>query len=303
MDVLSIYIVLAGLMAALISAPMGCLIQWHRLAFLADTLGHSAILGVALAIVADVNMYYGVGFISVVIVLLIVQSQKGLQMPSESILAIISQVGLAAGLLLMSQIGGHSANDGHNHSVDFRAVEDKSDFKQETIKNELIGVTDEHGFEHTAHQLLFGDILSATYSDVIALTVVATVIIIVLAMTWKKLLLISMSWEISQAEGLSVHKYNLIMYVLMALMVSVLVKVMGILLIAALLVIPPTAVRWFSINPEKMVVFTFVFSALSVVLGFAVSAQWDLLTAPSIVLITTMGLLMSQFLKKVLNKH
>jgi zinc transport system permease protein len=185
-------------------------------------------------------------------------------MPSESILAILSQVGLAAGLLLISS---------------------------------------EPDFEHTAHELLFGDILAVSTIDVVALFVVASIVMLVLKFNWKKLLLISMSWEISQAEGLSVQKSNLIMYLLVALMVSVLIKVMGVLLIAALLVIPPTAVRWFSVNPEKMVVFTFVFGVLSIFSGFAVSAYWSMLTAPSIVLLAAIGLLISQLFKKLQNKH
>lgn len=263
-DVFSLNVFIAGFLAALISAPMGCLILWHRLAFLADTLGHAAILGVALALLADINIYYGVALISVIIVLVIVQTQKRHQMPSESILAILSQVGLAAGLLLMSQ---------------------------------------QPDFEHAAHELLFGDILEVATFDVIALLIVAIVVLTVLYFNWKKLLLISISWEISQAEGLSVQKSNLIMYLLVALMVSVLIKVMGVLLIAALLVIPPTAVRWFSVNPEKMVVFTFIFGLLSIFSGFKVSAQWGVLTAPSIVLLATIGLLMSQFLRKLQNRH
>ncbi len=264
MDNASIMVLLAGLLAVAIAAPMGCLILWHRLAFLADTLGHAAILGVALALLANINMYYGVGFVTLIIVLLMVQSQKHHQMPSESVLAILSQVGLAGGLLLMSQ---------------------------------------EPDFEHTAHELLFGDILSVTLSDILALCVVAAIVLSVLAWQWRRLLLMSMSWEIAQAEGLSVQKSNLMMYVLMALMVSVLIKVMGVLLIAALLVIPPVAVRWLSISPEKMVLFSFLFGLFSVASGFYIAQQWELLIAPSIVLLAAFGLLISQFFKKVQNKH
>lgn len=263
MDI-SLNVLIAGFLAAAISAPMGCLILWHRLAFLADTLGHAAILGVAISLLLDVNLYYGVAIISIIIVLLIVQTQKHHQMPSESVLAILSQVGLAGGLLLMSQ---------------------------------------QPDFEHTAHELLFGDILAVNSVDVLALFVVASVVIIVLYFNWKKLLLISMSWEISEAEGLSVQKSNLIMYLLLALMVSVLIKVMGVLLIAALLVIPPTAVHWFSVNPEKMAVFAFIFGLLSIFSGFVVSAQWGVLTAPSIVLLAAFFLLISQSFKKIQNKH
>jgi len=264
MDSFSINVLVAGFLAALISAPMGCLILWHRLSFLADTLGHAAILGVALALLVDLNIYYGVAFISVIIVLVIVQTQKQHQTPSESVLAILSQVGLAGGLLLMSQ---------------------------------------EPDFEHTAHELLFGNILSVSIADVMVLLLVVVIVLTVLRLNWKKLLLISISWEISQAEGLSVQKSNLIMYLLVALMVSVLIKVMGVLLIAALLVIPPTAVRWFSVNPEKMVVFAFIFGLLSIFTGFAVSAQWGALTAPSIVMSAAIGLLISQLFKKLRNKH
>lgn len=264
MDIISTNVLIAGFLAALISAPMGCLILWHRLAFLADTFGHAAILGVAISLLAQINLYYGVGLVLMVMVLIMAQTQKRKQMPSESILAILSQVGLATGLLLMSK---------------------------------------QDDFEHMAHDLLFGNILAVSANDVWALFIVASIVLIILAFNWKELLLISMSWEISEAEGISVQRSNLIMYALVALMVMVLIKVMGVLLIAALLVIPPTAVRWFSINPEKMVVFAFIFGLLSLASGFAMTAQWGVLTAPSIVLSAAIGLLISQIFKKVQNKH
>ncbi len=245
---------------------MGCLVMWHRLAFLADTIAHAAILGVAIAMFMSVHPMFGVAIISVIVIFIIVQTQHQQQLVSESVLAIISQVGLALGILLLASIGEY---DGHVH------VED----------------------------LLFGDIGHVGMGHLLTLVAASVVILSVLAINWKKLLLISMSWEISQAEGLSVQKYRLIIYLLMALMIAMLMNVMGVLLIASLLIIPPTAVRWFSNSPEKMVVFSFVFALLSMLSGLWFADAWNLLSGPMIVLTATLGLIISQIFKKVQNKH
>lgn len=245
---------------------MGCLVLWHRLSFLADTIGHAAILGVAIAMLFEVNPYYGVVFISITVAVLIVRVQQRHMLLTDSILAIVSQVGMAAGILILALESKHA---GHVHLED----------------------------------LLFGDIAELSSQHLILLVCVALTILVVLKLSWKKLLLISMSWEISQAEGLSVQKNRLMIYLLMALMISALINIMGVLLIAALLIIPPTAVRWFSTSPEKMVVFTFVFVFLSMLIGLWYSFESQILSGPTIVLAAAFLLIISQITKKLLNRH
>ncbi len=261
-----VILVLISVLSSLIAAPMGCLVMWHRLAFLADTIAHASILGIAIAMIMSVHPMFGVAAISLIVIFIIIQTQYQQQLVSESVLAIISQVGLALGILLLAST---SQYDGHVH------VED----------------------------LLFGDIGHVDLDHLIILGVVSLFIVSVLALNWKKLLLISMSWEISQAEGLSVQKNRLIIYLLMSLMIAMLMNVMGVLLIASLLIIPPTAVRWFSVSPEKMVLFSFIFALLSMLSGLWLADVWGLISGPMIVLTATFGLIFSQFFKKLQDKH
>ena len=98
---------------------------------------------------------------------------------------------------------------------------------------------------------------------------------------------LSVSREIAQAEGISVRKEQFLMYLMIALLVAVLMKVMGVLLIAAMLVIPTTSARLLSQNPEQMVLMSAVFGVLSLAGGIASSFQLDWQTGPSIVLSAT----------------
>jgi len=97
---------LAGMLMVLVAAPMGCLMVWQRLAFLADTLGHASVLGVALGLMMSLHPIVGVLIVILLIMLIVRQSMGGKPVAmSESVLAIISHTGLAAGILLLSMSG------------------------------------------------------------------------------------------------------------------------------------------------------------------------------------------------------
>jgi zinc transport system permease protein len=119
------------------------------------------------------------------------------------------------------------------------------------------------------------------------------ILLILLLRHWRPFVALSVSREIAQAEGISVRKEQFLMYMMIALLVAVLMKVMGVLLIAAMLVIPTTSARLLSHNPEKMVFFSAVFGILSLAGGITSSFQFDWQTGPSIVLSATAFLIIT----------
>lgn len=92
---------LAGVVLALLSAVLGCVVQWRRLAFFSDSLSHSALLGIGIALVLHLNIIIG---LAMVVLLLIVLLHGGLEkkLPSDSLLAIFAHVSLAAGVVLIA---------------------------------------------------------------------------------------------------------------------------------------------------------------------------------------------------------
>jgi zinc transport system permease protein len=246
--------IVAGLLMVSIAAPMGCLMVWQRLAFLSDTLGHAAVMGVGLGLLLQLPAMFGVLAVVILIVVSLSQVTSFNTALSETTLAIISHTGLAAGLILLGVLPAN------------------------TVSLEAI---------------LFGDLLAVTLSDLGMILVTTIVLAALLIKHWRSFVAVSVSREIAQAEGIEVRKVQLIMYMMIALLVAVMMKVMGVLLIAAMLVIPTSSARVLSSSPERMVIFSALFGFAALAGGILSSFHFDWQTGPAIVLSATTLLLVT----------
>lgn len=246
--------IIAGLLMVSIAAPMGCLMVWQRLAFLSDTLGHAAVMGVGLGLLLQLPAMFGVLAVVILIVVSLSQVTSFNTALSETTLAIISHTGLAAGLILLGVLPAN------------------------TVSLEAI---------------LFGDLLAVTLSDLGMILVTTIVLAGLLIKHWRSFVAVSVSREIAQAEGIEVRKVQLIMYMMIALLVAVMMKVMGVLLIAAMLVIPTSSARVLSSSPERMVMLSALFGCAALGGGILSSFQFDWQTGPAIVLSATTLLLIT----------
>ncbi|MCH8105436.1 MAG: metal ABC transporter permease [Proteobacteria bacterium] len=246
--------VIAGLLMVSIAAPMGCLMVWQRLAFLSDTLGHAAVMGVGLGLVLQLNPMIGVLAVVLLIVISLSQVNSFNNAFSETTLAIISHTGLAAGLILLGALP--------SSSISLEAI-------------------------------LFGDLLATTRADLGMILATTLLLLFLLFRHWRSFVAVSVSREIAQAEGIAVRKVQFLMYLMIALLVAVMMKVMGVLLIAAMLVIPTSGARLLSKTPEQMVLFSLAFGLASLATGIFTSFHLDWQTGPSIVLCATALLLIT----------
>ena len=237
-----------------IAAPMGCLMVWQRLAFLSDTLGHAAVMGVGLGLLLEVSPIFGVLAVALLIVFSLNRVSSFNTALSETTLAIISHTGLAGGIILIGLLPAQSVN--------------------------LEGI-------------LFGDLLATTTGDLTRLLVTTIVLLVVLMHHWRSFVAVSVSREIAQAEGIEVRKTQFLMYIMIALLVAVMMKVMGVLLIAAMLVIPTTSARLFSRSPEQMVLISGFYGFGALICGMTTSFHFDWQTGPAIVVSATALLLLT----------
>ena len=252
---------LAGLIMVVIAAPMGCLMVWQRLAFVSDTLGHAAVTGVALGLMLQIEPLFGVLAVALVIVLSLSRVTHLNNALSETTLAIISHTGLAAGIILMGLLPGPAVN---------------------------------------LEAILFGDLLATTPGDLLNLLLTTLLLLVLLLRYWRAFVALSVSREIAQAEGVQVRRMQALMYVMIALLVAVMMKVMGVLLIAAMLVIPTSSARLFSRSPEQMVILAGFYGLAALVGGLASSFHFDWQTGPAIVVNAALLLLLSLGLTRVL---
>ena len=235
---------LGGIGVALLAGPLGCFIVWRRLAYFGDTLSHSALLGVAMALLLDMNITVTVFIISVVVSMLLIFLQRRASLSSDALLGLLAHSTLAVGLLVLAFMTW--------------------------VRVDLMG-------------LLFGDILAITVMDIAIIWIGGLTVLVFISFIWKPLLASTVSYEIAVAEGLRPDLANFLFMVLMAGVIAISMKIVGVLLITALLIIPAATARRFSGNPEIMAEMASILGAASVWLGLEGSLKWDTPAGPSIV--------------------
>ncbi len=251
-----------GLGVALVAGPFGSFVVWRRLAYFGDTLSHSALLGVALGFILHINLTVGVIVICQLLAILLFFSQRQQQLGSDTMLGIFAHGALSLGLVALAFM--------------------------EDVRIDLVAY-------------LFGDILAISNGDLGWIFAAGGLALAGLLWLWKPLLAITIHEDLARVEGIPVDRINWMFLGLIALIVAVMMKVVGMLLVTALLIIPAATARRFSGSPESMALLASVFGCLAVCLGLYGSFQWDTPTGPTIVvsacLIFVIGLVLPRGLR------
>ena len=131
--------------------------------------------------------------------------------------------------------------------------------------------------------LLFGDILAVNVDDLIIIWGGGAIILIVLKIIWKPLFASTVNYELAEAEGLNPDRAKAIFTILMAAIIAISIKIVGLLLITGMLIIPTAMARNISDTPKKMVIFSICGGLLSVIMGLFSSLQFNTPSGPSII--------------------
>ena len=235
---------IGGFGVAFVAGPLGCFIIWRRLAYFGDTLSHSALLGVAIALLLEFNITLSVFIVSVLVALMLLVLQKRANLSSDALLGLLAHSVLAIGLVVLAFMSW--------------------------VRVDLMG-------------FLFGDILAITTVDLALIWGGGAVVLAFLAKIWKALFAATVSYDLALAEGGKPDQVNLVFMVLMAAVIAVSMKIVGVLLITALLIIPAAAARRFATSPEQMAVVAIILGIVSVYIGLNGSLEFDTPAGPSIV--------------------
>lgn len=236
--------VLAGLGIAMVAGPLGCFVVWRRMAYFGDTLSHAGLMGIAFGLLAGVAPVVGTLVTCIVIGGLLFALQFQRRIPTDTLLGVLSHSALAVGLIAVSAM--------QNVRIDLTAY-------------------------------LFGDILAITNTDLAWIYGGGLAVLAVLALFWRRLIALTVNEDISRAEGFAGIGARLVFTVLIAVTVAIAMKIVGILLVTALLIIPPAAARRLSRGPEAMALCTIAVGALATVAGIWASFTWDIPSGASIV--------------------
>ncbi len=237
----------AGIGLAIITGPLGCFIVWRRLSYFGDTLAHSALLGVVIAYALSFNIILSVFLISGIISLSLLYLQKKTYLPNDALLGLLAHSVLAVGLVLLGLLT--------------------------FIRIDLMG-------------LLFGDILSVNFKDILIIWIGGIFVLVVLILIWRPLFAGTVNLDLAKAEGLNPELASAVFTILIAAVIAISIKIVGILLITGLLILPASASRNLSSNPIQMAIIASILGLVSVILGLSSSITWNTSTGPTILCIS-----------------
>jgi zinc transport system permease protein len=236
---------LAGIGLALLVGPLGTIIVWRRMAYFGDTLAHSALLGIGLGFLLGVEPGLGILATGLAMAILLTGlERRRAELSRDTILGILAHGSLSLGLIVIAF--------------------------QERLRVDLVSY-------------LFGDILAVDTTDLAWIYGGGVVVLGLLALIWRPVLLATISPELAEVEGVKVRRVQLLLALLMAAVVALAMKLIGILLVTSLLIIPAAAARQIAHTPEQMAVLAGLIAALAAIGGLQASLLWDLPSGPAIV--------------------
>lgn len=246
------YLILAligGLGIALIAAPLGVFMVWQRQAYFGATLAHSALLGISLGLYLQLDLTLSIIVLSMLIALSIHWLKERTHLSSDTLLGILAHSTLALGLVFLSL--------------------------QDNMQVDIMGY-------------LFGDILNVSSMDLALIAAVGVLIVIFYLLHWEDLLNLTINPQLAAVEGTPVKRVQILYILLLALMIALSMKVVGVLLVTSLLIIPAAGARRLASTPHGMLAYTLIIGVVSVVLGLVGSLHFDLPAGPAIVLAATL---------------
>lgn len=250
---------LAGVGVALIAGPLGCFVVWRRMAYFGDALAHSGFLGIALGLLIGFDPILGVAVTGSLLAIGLLYLQRRRLFGGDTALGLMAHTGLALGLVLLSFL--------------------------EFLRIDLLSY-------------LFGDLLAVTRGDLALIWGGGALAGLCLALLWRPLLAVTLNEELAAAEGLPVFALQLAFLLLLAIVVAVAMKVVGILLITSLLILPAAAARRFAGTPEAMAMGAALVGALAVGGGLWGSWRFDTPSGPSIVVAAALMFLLGHLLPR-----
>lgn len=236
---------LAGMLIALLASISGTFVVLKRYSMISETLAHSALVGVAVGLVAGYNPLWIAVIVAILSAWLIEYLRSSFSLYSDAILAILLSGSLAIAVIIVS-LGG--------------------------------------AFNNSLFSYLFGSILSVTSEDVITIMIVGAVALTLLLAFAKELYFIAYDEEVAKTSGIKVKMLNFLLVTIVAVIIALSIRVVGSLLIGALMVIPTVSALQYRVGFLNTMLLSILFALFSVVGGMTLSFYFSLPSGATIVI-------------------
>ncbi|KIM12725.1 MAG: zinc ABC transporter permease [Sulfuricurvum sp. PC08-66] len=244
----------AGMIIAVVAATAGSFMVLRRYAMMSDTLAHVALVGVAVGIVAHQSTLWMAVIVSVLAAWLIEYLRYVQKIYSDATMALFLSGSLALAVIIVSLAGS---------------------------------------FNSTLFSYLFGNILTVSKDDIITITVVGAVAMGAIVLHFEKLFFVAFDEEVAKTSGIAVGRLNFLLITIVALVVALSLRIVGSLLIGAMMVIPALTAMQYRQSFVRTVLLANLFALLSVLLGLSASYIWAIPSGASIVAAALLFFLLS----------
>jgi zinc transport system permease protein len=236
---------ISGIIIAILASVSGTFVVLRRYSMISETLAHSALVGVAVGLVAGFNPLWMAVIVAILAAWLIEYLRSEFALYSDAVLAILLSGSLALAVIIVS-LGG--------------------------------------AFNNSLFSYLFGSILSVTTNDVITIAIFGSVSLATLLIFSKQLYFIAYDEEVAKTSGIKVKLLNFLLVSVVAVIIALSIRVVGSLLIGALMVIPTIAALQFKVGFLKTGIISLIFALLAVILGITFSFYFSLPSGATIVI-------------------
>lgn len=248
-----------GLVLGILMAALGVFVVLRRMSFFADAIGHSALTGIAIGLLLHINPFLAALAFALLVALGIAGSRRVSRQSFDTLLGVFFAAAVSIGVILVSLTPGY--------------------------QTDLVNI-------------LFGDILTVAPIDLALVGILAAVIAVILVKSGKALTSITFDESLARAEGIAVARHELIFLLLLAATIALSIKIVGVMLVTALLIIPAAAAQNFARSLGGMFVWSVLVAIISTVIGMFGSAVFNIPSGPAIIVVGTIVFLLSLFWQK-----
>lgn len=235
----------AGIGLAIIAAPLGCIVVWRRMAYVGETLAQASLLGVALGLTLHLDLTFAIVLAALAAASLLNFFGQQKLLATDSLLGLMHHAALALAVVTIAMLRGPTVN---------------------------------------LMEFLFGDVFAVSSTDLAWVYFGGLAVLIATVLLWRNMVRLSLDEDLAVAEGVPLHSSRLMFDWLLAITIAVAMKIVGILLVMAFLVVPAVAARPFATTPERMAIIAASVAIFAVMAGLTASMNFDIPGGPSIVL-------------------
>lgn len=249
---------LVGLLVSVACGMVGTYVVVRRIAFISGSISHTAYGGVGLGYLLGIPPMVGAAIFTLAAALGMGEVSHRFKQREDSIIGMMWAVGMALGVIFIKLSPGYTAD---------------------------------------LMSYLFGSILAVPLTDLYLILALDAIIVLIVLLYYDQFALTSFDEEFAQVIGLPVRFYNQLLLVLIALTVVVMIRAVGIILVIALLTIPPATAALFTRSMTGMMAWSAMLSAAFTTGGLFLSYVFDLPSGATIILLSALGFVMGSLIK------